>query len=86
MNRFKVISGSADSSYSGSIYKVQALEASTFRIEFSKVKQQDSTEYETARSITDNIALPAGFTIEAPMGRVKILTGGSLIFMGEHGT
>ena len=86
MNRFKVISGSSGTTHSGSIYKVQALEASTFRIEFSKVKQQDSTEYETARSITDNIALPAGFTIEAPMGRVKILTGGSLIFMGEHGT
>ena len=86
MNRFKVISGSSGSTHSGSIYKLQAMADSTFRIEFSKVKQQDSTEYETARSITDNIALPAGFTIEGPIGRVKVISGASLVFFGIHGT
>ena len=86
MNRFKVISGSSGTTHSGSIYKLQAMADSTFRIEFSKVKQQDSTEYETARSITDNIALPAGFTIEGPIGRVKVISGASLVFFGIHGT
>jgi len=86
MNKFKVISGSSGTTHSGSIYKLQAMADSTFRIEFSKVKQQDSTEYKNARSITDNIALPAGFTIEGPIGRVKVISGASLVFFGIHGT
>ena len=85
MTRFGVISGSLGTTHSGSIYKVQAMADSVLRIEFSKQSQQSETEYTAARSVCDNVPLSAGFTIEGPIGRVKVISGGSLVFFGKHG-
>ena len=82
---YNTISSSLNQMITGSIVKVLALganddECTLSRIEFGKMT--DPELFFTASAIiTNDVQVPAGSYIDGPIGKLKIKTGGFLIYV-----
>tara|TARA_Y100001973_G_scaffold72662_1_gene105990 strand:- start:11274 stop:11537 length:264 start_codon:yes stop_codon:yes gene_type:complete len=79
--QFNVISSSEGGIYSGSIAKIQALNATTTfgSIQFG-IQSSDLTAFVPTSTIETTVVVGANTVIEGPIGTVKVNTGGSLIY------
>tara|TARA_B100001250_G_scaffold414046_1_gene450389 strand:- start:337 stop:591 length:255 start_codon:yes stop_codon:yes gene_type:complete len=82
MAEYRVISSSVGASYTGSIAKVQALNAAgtLARVEWGNFTYPESA-FTPTNVIDENIVVPAGTVIEGPIGRLKVGAAGFLIYI-----
>ena len=79
-----IVSSSGTSAYTGSIAKVVALgadedQATLSRIEFGAMTYPES-HFTASSVITTSVQIPAGSSLDGPMGRIKVGAGGFLIY------
>tara|TARA_R110000796_G_scaffold195683_1_gene312244 strand:+ start:311 stop:601 length:291 start_codon:yes stop_codon:yes gene_type:complete len=86
-----IVSSSGTTAYTGSIAKVVALgadgdEATLSRIEFGAMTYPESGDengsgsYSPSSVIATNVQIPAGSSLDGPMGRIKVGAGGFIIY------
>ena len=82
---YNTISSSLNQMVTGSIVKVLALgaddaECTLSRIEFGKMTSPESS-FTASSEISTDIQVPAGSYIDGPIGKLKVKTGGFLIYV-----
>ena len=82
MAEYQVISSSVNQEITGSIAKVQALNAAgtLSRVEWGEFTYPESA-FTPTNVVSTNIAVPEGTVIEGPIGRLKVGAGGFLIYI-----
>ena len=82
---YRTISSSINQMVTGSIVKVLALgaddaECTLSRIEFGKMTEPESF-FKASSIIATDVQIPAGSYIDGPIGKLKVKTGGFLIYV-----
>jgi hypothetical protein len=84
---YRVLSSSVGQTFTGSIAKVLALgandgESTLSNIDFGYFSQPES-QFSPVNKISTNVQVPAGSYVDGPIGRLKVVEGGFLIYFNH---